>query len=741
MPETSTEGVHQPLPNPLGDKRLGAVIAGKENETSWGLIVLLSFLFLLFWQLPPLEGLKTSEVVFSLLEHTITESFAIVVAVLVFAVSWNAYSRERPGNIQILACGFLAVGLLDFAHMLSYKGMPYFITPAEPQKAIVFWLSARYVASITLLIVALRAWRPLQRGITRYLFLFIALAVVAVVDYLQLFMPEVWPRMFVAGQGLTATKIAAEYGIVGILLSAAFLFYRSIQRHEAFDAANLFTAAIITILSELCFTLYSNVNDIFSLIGHIYKVIAYYFIYRAIFVSSVKEPYLRLIGEIAERKQAEAKIEFLAYHDSLTELPNRLLIRERFASAVALAKQSKTKVALMFVDLDNFKNINDSLGHAVGDLTLKVVAQRIAGLIQEGDTVSRQGGDEFLLVLGELADADAVLPVLGKLIEQLQEPVLIGDEELAISVSIGTAIYPDDGEDFNTLLKMADTAMYRAKAAGRNTYRFFDATMLKDAADRLRIRNGLRLALERGEFVLHYQPQIDLVTKQVIGVEALIRWQHPELGMVTPFRFITVAEECGLIVPMGAWVLQEACRQLVAWQKQGLGAFVVAVNLSAVQFLRGDLEKTISDTLAQSGLRPDCLELELTESILIQDTDTMLGTVNRLGALGVKMSIDDFGTGYSSLSYLKRFSVDKLKIDQSFVRALADAPEDDAIVRAIIQMAGSLGLKTIAEGVETAQVSDLLQGLGCDEVQGYYYAKPMPADQILPFIHACHSPN
>ncbi len=291
------------------------------------------------------------------------------------------------------------------------------------------------------------------------------------------------------------------------------------------------------------------------------------------------------------------------------------------------------------------------------------------------------------------------------------------------------------------MLKMADTAMYRAKAAGRNTYRFFDATMLKDAADRLRIRNGLRLALERGEFVLYYQPQIDLVTKRVIGVEALIRWQHPELGMVAPFRFITVAEECGLIVPMGAWVLQEACRQLVAWQKQGLDAFVVAVNLSAVQFLRGDLEKTISDTLAESGLRPDCLELELTESILIQDTDTILGTVNRLGAIGVKMSIDDFGTGYSSLSYLKRFSVDKLKIDQSFVRALASAPEDDAIVRAIIQMAGSLGLKTIAEGVETAEVSDLLQGLGCDEVQGYHYAKPMPADQILPFIQAFHSPN
>jgi len=445
--------------------------------------------------------------------------------------------------------------------------------------------------------------------------------------------------------------------------------------------------------------------------------------------------------EVSNAKLADslALAERNAYHDSLTGLPNRLLVRQRFAEAVEQARATGQRVGLMFIDLDNFKNINDSLGHVFGDQVLKAVAARISSLICPSNTLSRQGGDEFLLVVGGLADDQALMPLLDSLMDELQKPMTIGDEPLSISVSTGTAFYPDDGDDFDTLLKKADTAMYRAKAAGRNTYRFFDVSMLKDADDRLRIRNGLRLALERQEFRLHYQPQVDLASGRIIGFEALIRWQHPELGMVPPCRFITVAEECGLIVPMGAWVLQEACRQLVAWQEQGHRAFVVAVNLSAVQFLRGDLEKTISDTLAQSGLHPDCLELELTESILIQDTDTILGTVNRLGALGVKMSIDDFGTGYSSLSYLKRFSVDKLKIDQSFVRALADAPEDDAIVRAIIQMAGSLGLKTIAEGVETAQVSDLLQGLGCDEVQGYHYARPMPADQILPFIQVFHS--
>jgi len=715
------------------DSRDATVLVDKAS-IPWGLVSVLSILFLIFWQLPPLEFLKRSELVFTLLEHTVTESFAIVVSVLVFAVSWNAYSRERPGNIQILACGFLAVGLLDFAHMLSYKGMPDFITPAEPQKAIVFWLSARYVASITLLAVALKGWAPFENCTTRYRYLGLSLVVTAVIYALQLLSPESWPRMFVSGDGLTATKIALEYGIVVILAPAAWLFYRHAQRQRTFDAANLFTAALITILSELCFTLYSNVNDIFSLMGHIYKVIAYYFIYKAIFVSSVQEPYRRLTREMAERKQAEARIEFLAYHDSLTDLPNRLLVRQRFADAAAQAKAAGQRVALMFIDLDNFKNINDSLGHAVGDQMLKAVAARIGELIHPGNTLSRQGGDEFLLVVGELADGQALMPMLDSLMDQLQEPMPIGEEQLSISVSIGTAFYPDDGEDFDTLLKKADTAMYRAKAAGRNTYRFFDVSMLKDAADRLRIRNGLRLALERQEFRLHYQPQVDLASGRIIGFEALIRWQHPELGMVPPFRFITVAEECGLIVPIGEWVMQEACRQMVAWQAAGLGPLVVAVNLSAVQFFRGDLEKTVSDALQRSGLPPACLELELTESILIQDTDTMLGMVERLDALGVQMSIDDFGTGYSSLSYLKRFAVDKLKIDQSFVRALADAPEDDAIVRAIIQMADSLGLRTIAEGVETGEVSRLLARLGCHEVQGYFYAKPLAAEDVPAFV-------
>ncbi|MBS1197783.1 MAG: hypothetical protein H6R18_1568 [Proteobacteria bacterium] len=438
--------------------------------------------------------------------------------------------------------------------------------------------------------------------------------------------------------------------------------------------------------------------------------------------------------DITERKIAEQKIEFLAYHDALTELPNRLLARDRMHQAIANAERQKTKLALLFLDLDNFKTVNDSLGHAVGDLLLKAVAGRLKECVRDSDTLSRQGGDEFLIIMTELESAEVVAPVLDKIHDHIQRSFEIEGNELTTSVSIGVAIYPDNGRDFDTLLKKADTAMYRAKEQGRNTYRFFDAKMNVDAVEHLNFRNGLRRALDRDEFVLHYQPQIDLLSGNLIGAEALIRWQHPELGLVAPGRFISVAEDSGLIVPIGEWVIREACRQAASWPKAGGRQVGVAVNLSAVQFKRGSLEKTVMRALDESGLHPALLELELTESILIRDTEEVLATVRRLKALGVKLSIDDFGTGYSSLSYLKRFSVDKLKIDQTFIRDMATDPEDEVIVRTIIQMAQSLDLRTIAEGVETEQMLSHLKLFHCDEVQGFHIAKPMPAENFVSFI-------
>ncbi|MFA6311135.1 MAG: EAL domain-containing protein [Sterolibacterium sp.] len=438
--------------------------------------------------------------------------------------------------------------------------------------------------------------------------------------------------------------------------------------------------------------------------------------------------------DITERKTAEQQVEYLAYRDTLTGLPNRLLLNDRFEQAKAYADRSRTKVALLFLDLDNFKTINDSLGHGVGDHLLKEIAARLSEGIRDTDTVSRQGGDEFLILLSDLADADTIPPILAKLVKRLQETFWIDGHELSTSISVGVALYPDDGKDFHTLLKKADMAMYRAKDAGRNTYRFFDEQMNVEAVEHLAVRNGLRRALEHDEFVLHYQPQIDLGDGRVTGVEALIRWRHPDLGLIAPGRFIAIAEDSGLIVPIGEWVVHEACRQAAAWKLAGLPDMQVAVNLSAVQFKRGDVVQAVTSALDASGFNPAFLELELTESILIGNTESVLATVQRLKLLGVRLSIDDFGTGYSSLSYLKRFDVDKLKIDQSFIRDLSSDPEDAAIVRAIIQMAQSLSLTTIAEGVEDAQMLDHLRSFRCDGAQGYHFARPMPADELVAFL-------
>jgi diguanylate cyclase (GGDEF)-like protein len=445
-----------------------------------------------------------------------------------------------------------------------------------------------------------------------------------------------------------------------------------------------------------------------------------------------------LVGDVNQlivwRKVAEHQMEYLAHHDALTGLPNRILVQDRFDQARAHADRSGLKIALLFLDLDNFKTINDSLGHTVGDALLKQIAGRLTECVRDTDTISRQGGDEFLVVLPALHHTDDAAPVLGKLMEHLREPILADGHELATSVSIGIAIYPDDGRDFDTLLKKSDTAMYRAKGAGRNAYRYFDEQMNVEAVEHLSLRNDLRRALDRSEFVLHYQPQLDLTTGAVVGVEALMRWNHPERGLVAPGHFIPLAEESGLIVPMSVWVMQEACRQAMRWRAAGLPDLLMAVNLSAVQFRRGDVEQTVMQALAVSGLNPEFLELELTESTLVYESEAVLETLQRLKQRGVRLSIDDFGTGYSSLSYLKRFAIDKLKIDQSFIRDLAVDPDDAAIVRAIIQMAHSLGLKALAEGVETAEMLARLRVFGCDEVQGYHFARPMPAQQFEAYL-------
>lgn len=453
-----------------------------------------------------------------------------------------------------------------------------------------------------------------------------------------------------------------------------------------------------------------------------------------ILASDMRKAILQATLEATKANLVKAELSFLANHDPLTDLPNRTLVRARVDQAVGLARRSGTQVGLLFIDLDNFKTVNDSLGHSAGDSLLKGIAERLLIVTRDSDTVSRLGGDEFLIVTPEVKDISAIHTIIEKLEACMRAPFSIEGHDVTTSVSIGVAVAPDDGVDFDALLQKADIAMYRAKESGRNTSRLFDQSMNDAVADQLEIRNALTRAVENNEFSVHYQPQISLVDGELIGVEALLRWQNPSLGSVSPFKFIPVAEASGLIVPIGEWVLEEACRQGKEWQDAGLDKFSIAVNLSSVQFRRGNVERLVNDVLAKTQLPAQYLDLELTESVLLDDTDSVLDTTRRLRELGVRMSIDDFGTGYSSMSYLRRFSADTLKIDRSFVHNVTSDSDNAAIVVAIIQLAHGLGLRTVAEGVEDQATLEFLRANGCDEIQGYLIAKPMPAQELPAWI-------
>jgi diguanylate cyclase (GGDEF)-like protein/PAS domain S-box-containing protein len=433
--------------------------------------------------------------------------------------------------------------------------------------------------------------------------------------------------------------------------------------------------------------------------------------------------------DITERKQTEERLSYLANYDLLTGLPNRILLFDRLEQAIPRVRWQKRLVAVLFLDLDNFKQINDTLGHNTGDLLLKAVGERLTRFVRQGDTVARLGGDEFVLVLADLAKAEDVPQIAQKILDGLSKPFDLEGVEIFTGASIGITLDPTDGEDPETLLKNADAAMYKAKEQGRNHYQFYSSSMNIKILERLSIETDLHHALEREEFLLHYQPQVDLHSGQIIGMEALIRWNKSGSEMISPAKFIPVAEETGLILPIGEWVLRVACAQCNAWTEEGLSPVFMAVNLSARQFQQQNVVEMVNRILNETGLKPNYLELELTESILMKREDVTNKTLHKLNAMGVRLSIDDFGTGYSSLSYLKRFPIDKLKIDQSFIQDVVSDPDNAAIVAAIITLGHSLGLKVIAEAVETREQLEFLRSIECDEMQGYLFSRPLTSDQ------------
>jgi diguanylate cyclase (GGDEF)-like protein/PAS domain S-box-containing protein len=457
---------------------------------------------------------------------------------------------------------------------------------------------------------------------------------------------------------------------------------------------------------------------------------------------------VRLAGttqDITLRKEAESQIRLLAYYDGLTSLPNRTLFVERLTVALSQARRNQDRLAVVFLDLDNFKLVNDTHGHLAGDRLLREVAERLRGLVRRTDDVgrgeippdqeiaARLGGDEFIVWLAGIRRGEDAARVAERILQSLSRPFDLGGEELYVTGSIGISLFPDDAEDVEGLLKHADSALYQAKAEGRNGYQFYSRTLQTAAKRRLGLESSLRRAIERREFQLYYQPQVDLATGSVTGAEALLRWQHPDLGLVPPLEFIPVAEETGLILPLGEWIVEEAVRQARGWMEHNSGSFTVAVNFSARQFRQANLAETLHHLLVAAGMPPDRFEVEITESLLLSDRDRCLETLERLQSLGMRICVDDFGTGYSSLNYLANLPVHTLKIDRSFVGGLAD-PRQAAVTSAIIALAAGLGLKVVAEGVETEQQRSLLRERGCRLAQGYLFSRPVPAEHFTALL-------
>jgi diguanylate cyclase (GGDEF)-like protein len=438
----------------------------------------------------------------------------------------------------------------------------------------------------------------------------------------------------------------------------------------------------------------------------------------------------RALRHAIDRHRIQVETAYIAQHDAVTNLPNRLVLNDRISQAISLARRRTAATAVMFVDLDRFKHINDSLGHAVGDQLLQSVSTRLVTCVRGSDTVSRQGGDEFVILLSEIANPDDAAKCARKILLSLSSPHFIAGQELHIDGSIGISICPSDGADAETLIKNADMAMYHAKEIGRNNFQFFKAEMNSRAVERQSLETSLRHAFERNEFLLHYQPKVNLFTGEITSVEALIRWQHPDRGLVPPAQFVPIAEDCGLIIKIGRWVLNEACRQLRVWHDAGLPQLRVAVNVSAIEFRNKDFVEGVRAIISETGLEARFLELELTESVLMGDARFAASVLQEIKGMGIRIAVDDFGTGYSSLSYLREFPIDILKIDRSFINQITADCDGSTIVDAIISMGKSLKHVVVAEGVETRDQRTYLQAHNCEEGQGYLFSKPLPAEQF-----------
>jgi diguanylate cyclase (GGDEF)-like protein len=769
--------------------------------------------------------------------HTTMEVLAVVVAALIFSTGWHSVDGRMPLRVTLLSPAMLVVCLFDLAHLMWVPGMPGLDNNLTSVRGVEFWLLARSVGALALLAAAVAPVDRISGKRMHRSGVALALALIVGGCWLVLFHPEKLPATFVPGQGATSFKIGWEYVLTALNVVAALLLAHRVRRAIGCTTARadayLAAAAAVMALGEVNFTLNIGADNAFNAIAHVYKVIAYLCLYRAIYVEMVQVPYVRLrasersladsetkfrslmecapdaimlasgegriamlnaraeelfgiardrvagmpldllvppaaddddvichhphggdfpvevrraqtpagqqivvVRDVSERRRLEGALLEQLTVDALTGLPNRRRILETLGEAIATARDDGRVLAVLVLDLDEFRKINSGYGYAGGDDVLRECVDRITRCLQPGDTLARQGGNEFIVVQREAdlhqgqsrSGAKGGMLAAGladTLLDAMNAPFVLDGQNVFLSASIGIALLPDTPCAPHELLQMAQVAMASARADGRARWRFHTAEMHNAIRARVDLEALLRQAIEHGQFALQYQPRVALAGDRIVGVEALVRWRHPTQGVVPPLRFIPLAEETGMIEQIDLWVLGEACRQAASWRAQGLPPLRVSVNLSARQFQQAGLAARVRAALEHSGLPPSCLEIEITESTVMRDTEEAAGVLRSLKALGVALSIDDFGTGYSSLSYLKTFPLDVLKIDRSFVADVIFDANDAAITRAIIALAHSLNLEAVAEGVETPEQAAFLKENGCDELQGYLFSKPV----------------
>jgi len=767
-----------------------------------------------------------------LLFHTLVELFSIVIAIVLSVVAWHTYNFSKNNFLMFLGTGYFWVAILDMMHMLSYPDLNL-IKSMSIDTSMQFWLTARFAEALLLVVSPFYLTRNVKG-----LYVTILFGVGCVTSYL-LIINNIFPHIYLDGEGVTLFKIISEYVIIILLVSA--IIHLLLKRKELDQRTTTLIVLLIlfSIASEIFFALNNSLTSFEVIAGLICKLFSYWFIFIAIVRSTLTEPYqvmargsstydaiptptividkncfilqvnksacldvndtrnnlighhchtifhpkyltvdecpvcqhikselpldsyvmefrknnvwreftltpFQMIGDIegivhvspdvTRRKQDQDKLIYQAKYDQLTEFPNRILATDRLEMVIKHAERDNISAAIMFIDIDNFKNINDTLGHIFGDKVIIEISKRIAENIRDSDTLARWGGDEFLIILPELNSISESEKVAEKILGKLSQPITMERKEFVITVSIGIAGYPNDGDNVNSLLSHADAAMYDAKNSGKNTYRLFNK-VLNDSAERhMILENHLRHAIDRNEFSLHYQPMFDINTQKIVGCEALLRWNNGLLGHIAPDKFIHLAEKNGQIISIGEWVFETACQEIAKWYKLGFNDLYVAINICSTQTSETGFVNRLKTIVSENNICASNVILEITENVLLSDEFETIDLLTELSDFGFKLSLDDFGTGYSSLSYLKKFPFDEIKIDRSFVRDIATDPSDAALCQAIISMAGSLNLRVVGEGVEDIDQLNFLTENKVDKVQGFYFSEALASTEFIEYV-------